>query len=220
MQLEKSDQGCYVEQCFAGAIVYADDLHLLSGLVKKLQLMLDLSYEFGIKCDLVFTIDKSYCGLIGRLYSGIFSEFFISGKIIFKSDSIVYLVVTFKFGLQLSVDFSDRCRKFMASVSSVLRHKVIGYEQFFSEILIIKCLPVLNYGVDCVYLGSYSSNVINKCWSTAFNRNKFESTRLLFYACKTMSMKFLLDLKHLCLVHNIFDSGTMLLRRFCRFAWC
>ena len=48
----------------------------------------------------------------------------------------------------------------MASVSSASIQKVTGYEDAFSEILKKKYVPVLNYGVDCVYLDSYSSNVI------------------------------------------------------------
>ena len=72
----------------------------------------------------------------------------------------------------------------MVSVSSIFRHKVTGYEDVFSDILIQKYLPVLNYSVDSVNLDSYSFNVINKCWNTAcnwpFNHGKFKSTCLIF----------------------------------------
>jgi hypothetical protein len=45
----------------------------------------------------------------------------------------------------------------------VLRHKVAGYEDVFSEILVKKCLPVLEYGLDCVHLDTSSFNAVNKC---------------------------------------------------------
>ena len=81
----------------------------------------------------------------------IFSKFFIGDRNIPKTELLVYLGVTFKLGNVLSVDFSDRCRKFMSSVGNVLRHMVTRYEDVFSEILIRKCLPVLDYGLDSVF---------------------------------------------------------------------
>ena len=83
----------------------------------------------------------------------------------------------------------------------MLRHKVTGYD-VFSEILIRKCLPVLDYGIDCVFLDTSFFNDISKAWNTAFrwlfSRKRFDSTRLLFLQCDTISAKYLLDLKLMC----------------------
>ena len=68
----------------------------------------------------------------------------------------------------LNVDFSERCRKFISSVCNVLRHKETGYEDVFSEILIRKCLPVLDYELDCVFLDTSSFNVVSKAWNSVF----------------------------------------------------
>ncbi len=224
VSLEKSGLGCYVGNSFAGAVAYADDVILLSASVRKLKLMLSICYDFGVSCDLSFNTDKSFCGLVGRLFGGTFPTFLMGGQGIPRTENLVYLGVTFKLGSVLNVDFSDRCRKFMASVCSVLRHKVTGYEDVFSEILIRKCLPVLDYGLDCVFLDSSSFNVISKAWNTAFrwlfNRKKFESTRLLFLQCDTMSAKYLLDLKLMCFVRRLVCSSNLLLRNLCCFAFC
>ena len=48
------------------------------------------------------------------------------------ADWFVYLGVKFKFGLKLCVDYSLRCKMFLASVSGILRYKVMGYENVFS----------------------------------------------------------------------------------------
>ena len=79
-------------------------------------------YKFDINYDLVFNVNKSYFELVDHLYSGIFPKFLTGSRIMPRRDSIVYLGINFKFGLELFVDFSDRCRKFLASVSSVLKH--------------------------------------------------------------------------------------------------
>ena len=75
----------------------------------------------------------------------------------------------------------------------------MGYEDVFATILIKKCLPILNYGLDCIVLNSYSFNVVSKSWNNAclwlFNYRKYDSTRWLFNDHNTMSMRYLLDLK-------------------------
>ena len=134
----------------------------------KFKLMLGICHNFGVNCDLSFNTHKSYCGLVGCLVGDIFPKFFIGGRYIPKTELLVYLGVTFKLDNVLNVDFSNRCRKFMSSVCNVLRHKVTGYEDVFSEILIRKCLPELNYGLDYVFLDTSSFTVISKAWNTAF----------------------------------------------------
>ena len=95
----------------------------------------------------------------------------------------------------------------MSSVCNVFQHKVTGYEDVFSEILIRKCLSALDYGLDCVFLNTSSFNFISKAWNTAFrwlfSRKRFDSTRLLFLQCDAMSVKYLLDFKLMCFVRCI-----------------
>ena len=56
----------------------------------------------------------------------------------------------------------------MSSVCNVLRYKVTGYEDVFLEILIRKCLPELDYRLDCVFSDTSFFNVTSKAWNTAF----------------------------------------------------
>ena len=186
--------------------------------------MLSICHGFGVNCDLSFSTDKSYCSLVGCLIGDIFPKFFIGSKVIPKIELLVYLGVTFKFGNVLNIDFSDRCRKFMSSVCNVLRHKVTGYEDVFSEILIRKCLPVLDYGLDCVFLDTSSFNFISKAWNTAvrwlFSRKRFDSTRLLFLQCNTMSAKYILNLKWMCFVRLFLCFSNLLLKNLCYYSLC
>ena len=136
--------------------------------MRKLKLMSSICQDLDVNCHLSFNTDKSYCGLNGCLISDIFPKFFIGNKDISKTELLVYLGVTFKLGKVLNVEFSDRCRKFMSSVFSVLRHRVTECEDVFSEILIRICLPVSHYGLECVFLDTGFFNVISKAWNTAF----------------------------------------------------
>ena len=64
--LQNSGLGCHIENLFAGATAYADDLIILSASVRHLLLILDLCVDFSQECDFVFNCDKSQCGMVGK----------------------------------------------------------------------------------------------------------------------------------------------------------
>ena len=59
-ELNKLDLGCHFDEMWFGALMYANDLILISGSIKKLQCMLDSCDEFGLKMDLSFNTKKSF----------------------------------------------------------------------------------------------------------------------------------------------------------------
>ena len=98
----------------------------------------------------------------------------------------------------------------MDSVCGVLRHNLAGYEDVFVEILIKKCLPVLNYGLNCTHGDLNSLDIISNCWNIAFrwlyNLGKFKSIRLLFLKHNTMLMRYMTDKNYnalfvICKIH-------------------
>ena len=58
-ELDNEGLGCYFGDMWLGALMYADDLILISGSVKQLQHMLDKCTNFGGKMDLTFNAKKS-----------------------------------------------------------------------------------------------------------------------------------------------------------------
>ena len=146
--------------------------------------MLDLCYSFGAECDLLFNVKKSLWGFDGVLIGTKYPMLRLGVNNLPRVDSIVYLSVNFKLGMKLCVDYTMRCKKFLAAVCGVLRSKVARYENIFANILVKKCVPILDCGLDCVVLDSYSLNVISKSWNTAFgwlfNYGRHKSTRWLF----------------------------------------
>ena len=135
--------------------------------------------------------------------------------------SFCYLGVNFLVGSSLKVDCKPRIQKFIFSICSVLHHKVKGYESFFADILIKKCLPVLTYSLECCMLDSVSLNSVNRAWNMAFkwpfDLRKYDSIRLLFLSCNNMSLSYFLNYRYLSfflalrsyknkLVHNLLIS--------------
>ena len=106
-----------------------------------------MCYNFGTAHDLLLNTNKSFCGIVGYRPDNTLPAFNLGASLIPRTDTIVYLGVTFKLGGNLNVDFSERCKKFISAVCGVLRHKVNGYEDVFSNILVEKYLPILNYAL-------------------------------------------------------------------------
>ena len=124
--------------------------------------MLDLCVNLGKECDLSFNVKKSLWDFVGILIGNKYSQSHLDLSDFPRADWFVYLGVKFKFGLKSCVDYSLRCGRFLASVSGILQYKVMGYEDVFATILIKMCLPILNYGLDCIVLDLYSFNVVSK----------------------------------------------------------
>ena len=116
LDLEHSGLGCCIVRCYAGSLAYADDIILMSSSVSHLRLMLHLCHNFGNAHDLLLNTNKSFCGMVGYRSDNILSAFNLGASLIPRTDTIVYLGVTFKLGSSLTVDFSKRFKKFLSSV--------------------------------------------------------------------------------------------------------
>ena len=124
------------------------------------------------------------------------AQMILDRKILKWSDNFIYLGNDFVLGSSLNFCCKNRSKNFMASVSSELHFKLVGYENVFAEILIRKCLPVLMYGLDAVSLDSNSIKLVTQVWNCTFRWfygvGKFTSPRHLFDSHGMMSMRFLL----------------------------
>jgi len=65
--LRKSDLGCHIKNFYAGCIMYADDLILLSASVVDLQSMLNICDTVGLELGINFNVTKSMCLAVGPL---------------------------------------------------------------------------------------------------------------------------------------------------------
>ena len=129
-RLEEAHLECKVESCFAGTFAYADDIVLLTSSGKQLQLMLDVCVNFSEESDLFFNVKKSLWCFVRVLIGNKYPQFHLDLSDIPRANWFVYLGVKFKFGLKLCVYYSLRCGKFLASVSGILRYKVMGMKMF------------------------------------------------------------------------------------------
>ena len=59
IRLRKSDFGCYIREVFLGAVIYADDIFLLSASRTGIEAMINISQKFAQKLNLRFGTDPN-----------------------------------------------------------------------------------------------------------------------------------------------------------------
>ena len=141
-ELNNLDLGCHFDEMWLGALMYADDLILISGSIKKLQSMLDCCDEFGLKMDLSFNTKKSFYYCTSNINH-------INFKL--SSDLLRCAGTTFKYlGVNLGIwqgKFcvipDERIGKFVSSSMSVCRNTVNMPISVRLELLNKKCVPIL-----------------------------------------------------------------------------
>ena len=63
--LQDLGSDCFINNCFAGGLAYADDLILLSASLRGLQKLLNLCSDVACLFDIVFNVTKSFAGFVG-----------------------------------------------------------------------------------------------------------------------------------------------------------
>ena len=119
-QLELSGTGCRVNEGYIGAILYADDLLLLSASIYGLQHMLDICYLYGLNNSIVFNHNKSSCTRIGPGCRKFAADMLLGDVKVDWVHTFKYLGIVFNSGFTLNVDMSYIRRKFYASCSGIL----------------------------------------------------------------------------------------------------
>ena len=121
-QLRASHSGCKVNGQFVGAIMYADDLILLSASVNGLQSMLQVCDVVSTSLLLKFNCKKCSCCVIGPASKYVINMMSHCGEHISWSNSFRYLGIDFVAGKTLAVDLNTVKRKFYVACNCILSY--------------------------------------------------------------------------------------------------
>lgn len=215
-EMQEKRLGCHIDNVFAGAVAYADDLVLMSPSLVCLQQMVDICAQIFKSAGLSFNVDKCIAVVCGKPLSLPRCVDLYGVKLPWSSE-LCYLGVNFIIGIELRVDISARVRKFISSVSSVLRGRVSGFEDVYLNVILTKCMPILFYGIDCLCVDSRSMNSLSVIWNTAFRWilgiTRYEHMRKHLQKCNTMSFRYLINQRLLVFVSSLSLSSNYLLSK-------
>jgi hypothetical protein len=216
--LKLNDLGCHVGGEFAGALAYADDLILLSPSVICMQEMLTKCSEKLGTMGLKFNVAKCIAIMFGKcVLKSPCKLLVLYNELLPWSLQVNYLGIEFKSGEGIGVELSPRSHKFTGSVASVLRGRVLHNDDIYVNVINSKCMPILFYGLDVLYMNERDKSRMSVVWNTAFRwilgLSRSVSMRGYLRDCGTMSFNFLLDKRFLLFLCSLKDNCTALLSR-------
>jgi Reverse transcriptase (RNA-dependent DNA polymerase) len=119
IRLRIADIGCHVKGLFAGCLLNADDVILLSPSVLGLQRMLDVCCSTCTDLGLEFNGMKSHCICFGSSCKYEFSDMKLVNDYLDWTASIIYLGVTIESGKTLSFGMNNVKRSFFTACNCV-----------------------------------------------------------------------------------------------------
>jgi len=114
-KLRQKRIGCHIGSYFVGAILYADDLILLSASVSGLQMCLNTVCCVSMQLQLEFNCKKSCCIAFGARYNDCHTPLQLGAQLLRWNSTVKYLGIVFSAGISLNVDTDVISRKFYAA---------------------------------------------------------------------------------------------------------
>ena len=207
-RLSKSKLGCHIKKTCLNAFMYADDLLLLSTSVTDLQNIISICLEEFDKLDLAVNVSKSACLRIGPRNNVKCASISSGDVAIAWCENIRYLGIFILSGKKFCCNF-DKCRaNFYRSFNSI--YSKIGSTSSPSVILSLLssyCLPVLIYGIECIFINAREMQRLDLAYSRAFMKIFSSFDKMVIMQCQYYSgylpLKQLCDLRRLNFLSNI-----------------
>lgn len=213
--LRDSGYGMYIDKLFAGCILYADDILLLSSSCHGLQSMLHICNEFGKRWDIRFNPAKTQCVTFGGQAPRQFNPV-IGGNSLTWSSKLKYLGCTIKSG-SCESDISPAVGKFYSQFNNIMA--VLGKQKNeMAAVQLMKsyCLSSLLYACETwsLHVSSvHSANVaLNNSFRRIFNCCWRENPKVLLFYCGALPIVHNVDQRRILFYKKLKCHSSALLR--------
>jgi hypothetical protein len=212
--------GCHINSCFVGALMYADDLILLSASVAGLQNSLNVCSSISLELRLEFNCKKSCCIAFGSKYNECKLSLKLGAQSIDWNQSIKYLGVVFVAGVVLNVDTDVISRKFYAACNSVYSKAACLSELAKLHLIESYCLPLLTYAIGSLNLSKSQCNRLNICWNNVYRRifgfNRWESVKCFICGLGKLDFMHIHMKAVLRFYKKLLSSGIYVINMLCK----
>ena len=210
-KLNNSGLGCHINHLCYNAIMYADDILLMSISICDLQKLVDICSKELILIDMIINVSKSVCMRVGKRHNVTVSNIEIDNSPIEWKKELKYLGLQFVSASRLKCNMQISRQKFFCASNSIFGK--IGTRSplnCYSALINSHCMPLLTYGMEAItlcksevnslisaymscwgkILGTFDNNIINEC---------------LFY-CNVLPIEYCIDRSKLLLLRQIANS--------------
>jgi len=205
--LESKGMGCWIRGLFAGCVLYADDVMLMSASICKMQYMLNICCEFGKENGLTFNAKKSVCMMFGkRLSNTPLPMMHIEGSEMQWCEECTYLGIKLCSNKSFKCCADERKRKFCAAVNSMISKSFNMSEEVAIHVIKMQCLPILTYGCCAWKLCANDVRMLCVCFNNAFRKifgyKLHESVKCLLYFFGMLPLDMYFVYKKFCFVND------------------
>ena len=213
--LKSSGIGCHVRNLFAAALLYADDICILSPSLKGLQRMLDICSSYCVQWDICLNPQKTKNMFFGKTtqikfrttLDGSPIEFFPEWK---------YLGVVLKSGPRFGCSVSERVKSFYRSLNSILRVEGRSDDMVLLRLIEAHCVPILSYAVEMTDVANRDERrslrvAYNSVFRKIFGYRYFESVTNLQHALGRPTWEELVEKRKTCFAARArnCETGTL-----------
>ena len=215
LELRKSGAGCYVEEMFVAAIMYADDLALLAPTRKSMQQLLDICQNYGLEWCLTYNPTKTNVLIFGNSISH--EPLYLNNLPIATVTSNKYLGVNITAGKRFETPTRKPLMSFYCSANTILNVLNKPSEQVLMKLLYSSCVPILTYGCEVKrHTGREMTGLdvaLNDCIRKVFGYNRWESTRELRRSLGYESVTEIFAKRNSRFLNGLFRTGNSVLIR-------
>ena len=208
IKLQHSSLGCHISRNCLNAIMYADDLLLMSISVNDLQLMVDLCIEEFENLDMLINVKKSVCMRIGHRHTAIVSNIVIQNQSMDWKCELRYLGVHFVSGNVLKCNLQVIRQKYFRALNGIFAKIGTRSSPMITLSLIDSfCIPLLSYGIEAFKVKQSTYNSLESAYTAAFAKkfssyDKFVIRNCQFF-CGVLPMCYRIDIKQLQFYANL-----------------
>ena len=151
IKLKALDKGCYYANLFAAALLYADDMALLSPSIRGLQCLLDACASYCEEWDVCLNTKKSKNLFFGKKCWRL-CELSLDCKSIEWVEEWKYLSITLKSGTFFNHSVKNCIKKFYRCANAILRIEGRSNDRVMLRLLETHCVPLLTYAIEIVHV--------------------------------------------------------------------
>ena len=215
LALRESGAGCYVEEMFLAAIMYADDLALLAPTRKSMQQLLDTCQNYGLEWCLSYNPTKTNVLIFGNSITH--EPLYLNNLPIATVSGYKYLGVNILAGKRFETPTRKPLMSFYCSANTILNVLNKPSELVLMKLLYSSCVPILTYGCEVKrHTGREMTSLdvaLNDCIRKVFGYNRWESTRELRRSLGYESITEIFAKRNTRFLNGLFRTGNSVLIR-------
>ena len=189
--------GCHVKSVFMAALLYADDVAILSPSLKGLQQLLNACSDYCREWDICLNAKKSKLLYFGKPCGNI-HQLRLNDLPLEWVETCKYLGLNLVSGKRFGCTFVDRMKSFYKCANAILRIDGRSDDLTMLSLIEAHCVPILSYGIEVAELHDRNERskmraAYNSLFRRIFGYRNFESVTDLQLALARPTWEMLVE---------------------------